>query len=210
MLRSDDIDKIYKAVAAGESALILGVSGVGKSNLFNAVLDPTNQATFFKESTVTPILIRVNFHYAVDFSARTVYSLMLEPLESMVLPTAAGSGGLQTIRQLHDELLNAGDDLLKIQRIFRQALRQIMQHPDQKIYFIFDQFGSFMHAAPPRLLANLRGLREEFKYRLGYIIFSQRPLDQMIADHHADYDEFIELFINNTVGLRPYTKEDAD
>lgn len=210
MLRVKDIEQIFKAITAGESAQILGVSGVGKSNLFNSVLDPDIQAKYFADVANPPILIRVNFHYAVDFSPRTVYSLMLEPLETLSVQNGPGSERLVDIPALHNELLDAGDDLLKIQRIFRRALRQIMAPADQKIYFLFDQFGSFMQAAPPRLLANLRGLREEFKYRLGYIIFSQRPLDQLVVDYHSDYDEFIELFSNNLFGLQPYIRSDAD
>ncbi len=210
-IRSKDLETIYSCIEAGESAQILGMSGVGKSNHFNNVLDPQNIEAHFKNSKQKPILVRVNFHYAVDFSPRTVYSLMLEPLES---PDYWGGdvGIAKQVEEFHNRLLDVGDDILKAQRLFRQALRLVMQPEGQKLYFVFDQFDKMLREAPSRLFANLRGLREEFKYRLGFIIFARQPLDQLVPDAEeaqADYEEFLELFQSRKIGLAPYNEPDS-
>ena len=208
VLRESDLEEIYACVQAGESAQVLGMSGVGKSNHFNNVLDPENIDRHFDGHEKRPILVRVNFHYAVDFSPRTVYSLMLEPLEMLGRDPESRQIAAQ-VTALHSELLDVGDDMLKVQRIFRQAVRLVMQDPDQSLFFVFDQFEKMLINAPARLFANFRGLREEFKYRLGFIIFAQRSLTQLIPEPDPDHDEFLELFQGKKIGLRPYMIHDA-
>ncbi len=158
-IRKNDLHAIYSCVKAGESAQVLGMSGVGKSNHFNNVLDPKNIKDYFDGENRPPILVRVNFHYAVDFKPRTVYSLMLEPLESLNRDEEDAELSKQ-IEVLHNKLLDVGDDILKAQRLFRQALRLVMRPESQKIYFVFDQFDKMLREAPSRLFSNLRGLRE--------------------------------------------------
>ena len=214
MFREKDINAIYQCVQSGESAQILGVSGIGKSNLFNHVLEPDHIADYFQtvDAASRPILVRVNFHYAVDFTPRSIYSLMLEPFETLHSEDAGEAA--EALRQQmvahHNDLLEVGDDLLQVQRIFRRAIRLVMQNRARKLFFLFDQFDTLLKEAPPRFFANLRGLREEFKYRLGFIIFSQRPLSELIPDEDPDYDEFIELVSGRTLGLTPHTRPDAD
>ena len=67
-MRQEDLKLVYGCVEAGESVQILGMSGVGKSNHFNNILDQKNIDHHFSDWKVKPILVRVNFHYAIDLS----------------------------------------------------------------------------------------------------------------------------------------------
>ena len=110
-IREKELKEVYNCIKSGESVQILGMSGVGKSNHFNNLLDPEEIKSFFDANQTPPLLIRVNFHYAVDFKPRTVYSLMMEPLESLNRSDEDFKIVPQII-DLHNRLLDVGDDIL--------------------------------------------------------------------------------------------------
>ena len=48
--RQTETEKLFNWMQAGESASIIGISGVGKSNLFNHIRDPKTQAKLFRRA----------------------------------------------------------------------------------------------------------------------------------------------------------------
>ena len=92
--RQTETEKLFKWMHAGESASIIGISGVGKSNLFNHIRDPYTQAHYLGGLDGSTIIVRANFHYIPDYSDRSIYSLILEQLE--MLDSEAERLGLTT------------------------------------------------------------------------------------------------------------------
>ena len=78
--RHEEVMQLTKLIEAGESVSVIGMSGTGKSNLFNHLCNPQTQDVYFNERPF-PLIIRVNFHYAPDYTDRSMYSLILEQLE---------------------------------------------------------------------------------------------------------------------------------
>lgn len=209
--RQAETEKLFKWMQAGESASIIGISGVGKSNLFNHLRDPYTQAQFLGELEDNTIIIRANFHYIPDFSDRSIYSLILDQLE--LLHGDAERLGLarqdiEQISQYHELLLDARDDVLKVQRYFKLALRVLLAQSGRRLVFLFDQFDDVYQEAEPHLFANLRGLREAYKYRISYLVFTRDMLPNLIEMDQAR-EEFYELLASNVMGLKPYAKSDA-
>lgn len=208
--RQTETEQLMRLAQAGESAAIIGVSGVGKSNLFNHLLDPQVQNHYLGDGAV--IFVRVNFHFAADFTTRSVFSLILEQIE--LLGERLGRDWLPAERQAeieryHDALLAAGDDLLVAQRYFKKGIRAVMTADSSRhLVFLFDQFGEVYREADERLFANLRGLREDYKYRLSYFVFTRQAFDQLPPADRAR-EEFCELLTANQIGLRPYGADDA-
>jgi hypothetical protein len=209
--RQTETEKLFKWMQAGESASIIGISGVGKSNLFNHIRDPYTQAHFLGELDVNTIIVRANFHYLPDYTDRSVYSLILEQLE--LLEADADRLGLshkdiEQISQYHELLLDAKDDILKVQRYFKLALRVLLAQSSRRLVFLFDQFDDVYQEAEERFFANLRGLREAYKYRISYLVFTRDMLPNLIHMDKAR-EEFYELLASNIMGLKPYSKNDA-
>lgn len=209
--RQPETEKLFKWMQAGESASIIGISGVGKSNLFNHIRDPYTQAHFLGELDGSTIIVRANFHYIPDFSDRSIYSLILEQLE--LLEGDAERLGLtheniEQISRYHELLLDAREDILKVQRYFKLALRVLLAQSSRRLVFLFDQFDDVYQEAEPRLFANLRGLREAYKYRISYLVFTRDLLPNLIEMDQAR-EEFYELLASNIMGLKPYAKSDA-
>ncbi len=207
--RNLEAKKLFNWVKAGESASIVGMSGVGKSNLFNHLRDPQTQAMYLGATENRTIVIRANFHYVPDFSDRSVYSLLLEQLEMLDAERFNISEEvIDEINDLHEKLLDANDDVLKVQRYFKQAVRMVLGNSNRRLVILCDQFDEIYQEASPRLFANLRGLREAYKYRVSYFIFT-RDLLTNLMDLDAEREEFYELMASNVMGLKPYNKVDA-
>lgn len=197
----------HRIISGGESASIVGVSGVGKSNLFRHLLDPAVQAHYLGTAAENTLLVRVNLDYLPTFDSRSAYSHILDALEMSVAPTTLK----QTIDDYHQALLaTAPGDLLLIQHHFRRALRALFAaQPNRTVVFLFDQFDRLYTEADARLFANLRGLRESYKYQLCYLTFTRSPLPHLAASS-GGREEFYELMQNNVLGLTPYTERDAN
>ncbi|MCP4360173.1 MAG: hypothetical protein GY796_19370 [Chloroflexi bacterium] len=207
--RQTEVDRLFTWASAGESAAVIGMSGTGKSNLFNHLQDTATQTAWGLDSHI--ILVRVNFHYIPDLSDRTVYSLILEQLE--ILPTDNERLGLSQeivaeIGRYHEKLLDAKDDILKAQRYFKLAIRALLANGRYRLILLCDQFDELFQEAEPHLFANLRGLREAYKYRLSYFVFT-RDLLANLAELDNAREEFVELMASNVLGLKPYRPDDA-
>ncbi|MAU01537.1 MAG: hypothetical protein CL608_30740 [Anaerolineaceae bacterium] len=209
--RQPETEKLFKWIQAGESASIIGISGVGKSNLFNHLRAPQTQASYLDQSDVITVIVRANFHYIPDYSDRSIYSLILEQLELLEGDADRLELSIQDIEQIsqyHELLLDAKDDVLKVQRYFKLALRVLLGQSKRRLVFLFDQFDDVYQEAEPRLFANLRGLREAYKYRISYLVFTRDMLPNLI-DMDQAREEFYELLASNIMGLKPYAKNDA-
>ncbi|MBK8905404.1 MAG: winged helix-turn-helix transcriptional regulator [Anaerolineaceae bacterium] len=209
--RQIETEKLFKWMQAGESASIIGISGVGKSNLFNHIRDPYTQAHFLGELDGSTIIVRANFHYIPDFSDRSIYSLILEQLELLegdLDRLGLTHEDIEHISRYHELLLDAQDDILKVQRYFKLALRVLLAQSSRRLVFLFDQFDDVYQEAEPRFFANLRGLREAYKYRISYLVFTRDLLPNLIEMDKAR-EEFYELLASNIMGLKPYVKSDA-
>lgn len=200
--RRQETRRLFGWVRHGESALVVGVSGVGKSNLFLHLLDPATQATELGEQAADTVIARINLHFAPDFSDRTLYSLILGALEGLADEGHPALAGVDRARlaELHDRLLDAGDDTLRIQRAARQAIGLVLAGPQRRLALLFDQFDEMYRDASPRLFMNLRGLREAFKYRLAFVFFTRDVLDNLAPPDPAR-DELHELVATQTLGL---------
>lgn len=193
--RQQELAQLITWVRAGESASIVGVSGIGKSNLFHYLLDPTIQTAQLGNDY---LFVRVNFHDGPDFDNRTVYSLILEQLEQLV----------EGVEAYHEALLESGRDSLKVQRYFKLAIRPVMADPQRHLVLLFDQFDEVYQQGEDRLFATLRGLRERYKYRLSFLVFSRDTLPTL-TEMSPGREEFYELLAANLLGLHPYNHDDS-
>ena len=209
--RSAEINQLTTIINAGDSASIVGVSGTGKSNLFNHLLDIDTLRAMFSKKQQNMLVIRVNFHYAVDLSLRSIFSLILDQLELYIQSADEDEFSAETIQSLHkyhNALIDSGNDILKVQRNFTLALRHLMHGNNRHLVLLFDQFESVYQESDRWLFLNLRGLREAYKDRVSFILFTRNALPNLI-ETDENRDEFYELVAPNVIGLGPYNRQDT-
>ena len=196
-LRSAEATRLAELAQAGASASIIGVSGSGKSNLFNHLMRPATQRELFGKDAANYILLRVNFHYADehDTTFRSVFSLILDQVELLEENSEANNIGRSVFKRIqkhHRKLIDAKDDPLKVHYHFIRAIRALMGGSRRRLVFLFDQFELVYQDAPSRLFLHLRGLREDYKYRVSYFVFTRSTLVSL-ADSDLAREEFYEL-----------------
>jgi hypothetical protein len=209
--RKDETNRLFICMKGGESASVVGVSGVGKSNLFNQLLDPRVQSSFIGEDYLNYFIVRVDCHYLTDLTDRSIYSLILEQLETLDSQEQnypIEKNQIQEITQNFEALLESGNDPLKNQRFFKLAIRSLLRPKEKHIVLLLDQFDDVFRDADPMIFRNLRGLRETYKYRVSFITFTRDTLPR-ITELDAGREEYFELLESNIIWLKPYNEEDS-
>lgn len=211
ILRSAEIDQLTKLILAGASASLIGISGSGKSNLFNHLLKIETRQRLFADKADNILFVRINFHFLdeQDVTLRNIFSLILEQIEIIAEQYAIDETILNQIGANHRALIDAeNQDTAKLRYHFNQAIHRLMRRSKRQLVFLFDQFETVFQQGKPRIFLALRGLRENYKYRVSFLTFTRNTLP-ILADIDPAREEFYELLAPNWIGLKPYTKSEA-
>ena len=77
-----------------------------------------------------------------------------------------------------------------------------------QLIFEFDQFEDLWGTLSPRFFLNLRGLRDQYKYALVFLVLTRGRL-QRTHDEPRAVESFWELFSGHTYGIGMYSQRDA-
>lgn len=210
--RRELLERVMPLLRAGESCSLVGASGVGKSNLVRFIQRPDVQAHYWGDAPTW--VIAVDTHSLV-FGEQPDEFVVSELLMHRLIREAER-------RQLPGELLRELDEKyaylmrhpgahLALRYLERVCGRLVEQHGVQLV-FLFDQFEDVWKRCDARLFLNLRYLRDEFKYHLGYLVITRERLTQArqrAKGDTAEVEAFWELFTAHSYGLGMYNPDDA-
>jgi hypothetical protein len=206
--RSELLSRVMPSLKAGECCSLIGVSGVGKSNLVRFLEQKDVQTAYWHTDTIWLVLIDTHSLVFADQSAEfVILELMIHRLimeaESRALPAEFVSWA----NDLHSRLIMQPNGHLALRYIERLCAR-ISESYDLKIIFVFDQFEDIWQTVDARFFLNLRGLRDQFKYCVAYLVITRQMLQHTRSDRQAT-EAFWELFASHTYGLGMYSHADA-
>jgi hypothetical protein len=206
--RAELLKLVMPALRAGECCSLVGVSGVGKSNLVRFLRQPGVQETHWGSERAWMIVIDTNeLVFDEHPDEYVIVELMIHRLimeaESRGLPLEL----LAWANELHARLVAQPSAHLALRYLERMCARFCGPY-SQQLIFIFDQFEDIWQSANTRFFLNLRSLRDRFKYQVGYLVFTREPLQRIRADLQA-VEAFWELFTSHTYGLGMYSPADA-
>jgi hypothetical protein len=175
--RAQELRSILAAVRTGECVSLTGLSGSGKSNLLGFL------ANRQKQFSPSPKFVLLDCNRLETPSPTALFTATLAELENLLLDGRAidphSKGVLDSTASAVAGLLNGGKNLC----------------------LLFDRFDSLVAAGDAAVYSNLRALRDEFKYRLTFVVATRQPLDPLT--------ELSELFFANTIWLGPLSEADA-
>lgn len=205
--RQEETTSIARCIHAGDSCSIVGVSGTAKSNLFRHLLNSEVRHHYLGEGWQSYLFLAIDAHALADFSERVMYDFLLERLTAEIRERGVSDDLVARVKQFHQQTLPSADPL-DWQRAFTQAVGALMTaEATHHLVFLFDQFDEVYETLNPRFFANLRSIRDDFKYRVSYVTFTREELPHIRSD--AEHDEFFELLSPNVIGLGCYNHDDA-
>ena len=201
------VEHILRLIRSGESLAVVGVAGVGKSNVVHYLQQAEVWANGFIEPTEKYLVVWVDSNDLTAIDEWSFFELLVYRLavhcQKLGLPP-------EISRQLdgwHQKLLGQ-PHAVYAQRCFEQAIRWLGQTHHFRIVLLLDEFDILLQSLRPRLFVNLRALRDKNKYSLSYVLFLRRDLRALASD--PVQAAFVELFQPNTTYLKPYDWADTE
>lgn len=206
--RQELLTEVVSCVKAGECCSLIGVSGIGKSNLARFLRRRDVQSAYFGDECRWVLLIDTHSlvfgeqspEYMV--SELMIHRLMME-IERHDLP----KDFIAWANSLYTDLVEHPSAHLAIRYLERICARLVDEH-ELQLVFVFDQFEDLWRSLNSRFFLNLRNLRDQFKYRLAYIVMTRERL-QNIREQIQEVEAFCELFSSHVYGLGMYSEDDA-
>lgn len=231
--RFAEISYIMSRIKSGDSCSVVGVGSIGKSNLVRHLLRPETQnhhksgiSDEIKLVLLDPNCMLATIPYPHDHSMPSEwagYEFMMHRLYKAVMPLQGFSEDqLKAFNWSYDQLLglSTSSSIYGALRYFESVLELLLDEntapagTPKQLVFVFDEFEEILASLPAKFFRSLRGIRDDYKFKLTYITFTRRSLPQIIAANPSKYDAlqldpFAELFTDNTLYLGPYSETDG-
>ncbi|MBV7330164.1 hypothetical protein KFU94_18330 [Chloroflexi bacterium TSY] len=203
--RAEAIASILQWIALGESGVVIGGSGSGKTNIAGYIasrsdvrrmhLPGTNEDYLFLSLDLNglPIMNMVNF-----------YRTMLDQIQHCGIDYPEL---VQTISSIVSDPVSK-DDALALYLALQRAHNLLIGQAGIHVIWLFDRFDEGCERLEADTLNSLRNLRDQFKDRLSYIAFTRYPLARLRPP--AEYDEFHEIMVMHTCWIGPMNRCDGE
>lgn len=189
--RDEEIEKIVGFIKEGNSCQIIGLPGVGRSNLFGMLA--YNRAIREKHFPTKNEWV----HFVmVDFSEVRGRSLVdTIKLFFLSLTDSLRERGMMeeysALQKIFKESSPLQDELVMFQG-FKRAIDYLCLEKKRTIIFLFDRFEEYIKTLRPEFFAQMRILRNRAKYRFSILFSLSRPLEDLLEPQlFADFSEFI-------------------
>ncbi|MEW5956347.1 MAG: winged helix-turn-helix domain-containing protein [Chloroflexota bacterium] len=203
--RAEQIATIMQWVAADESGVVVGGSGTGKSNLAGFLGSrPDAIAPFLTESPDTLCLLRLDINSLPALTVPFFYRGLVQALQDA--SPGLGSEVHLAMQQLTQGRVN-WDDVFVVVTILQKAHQLVIRQAGKKVVWLLDRFDEACKRLDAQTLSSLRSLRDQFKGRLCYILFTRHPLKRLRDPH--EIDEFHEIVTTFTCRVGPMVERDA-
>lgn len=218
--RKEEVREIMSRFKASESASLVGVGSVGKSNLLHHIIDRDtiqyylgDGAETFYAVMIDPNLLGPTADDSVQFKCWAGYELLMHRMFLALHPFEMLGDDAQNFYKTYRELQDGTNPLFAYMglRYFELGLEYFFRRGIQ-IVFLFDEFEELLRTMPVKFFHTLRGLRDNHKSQLSFLTFSREPVPVLVEKmgiDGLDIEPFTELFTDNVYFVGPYNFEDA-
>jgi DNA-binding winged helix-turn-helix (wHTH) protein len=205
--RYHEIHQILQWLDAGDSCQVFGIGSVGKSNLLRHLLRPEVIQAHLSSSQAPYLFVYIDSNKMIEQSTWGLFELMMHQLLIELINCGAELPTLAEIDELHERLVSPEYRPFAI-RYLERSFVLVCNRLGYRLVLILDDLHLLIHSLPGQVFASLRALRDEFKYRLMFLVAARRPLNELAADP-AEIEPFVELLSHNTLWLNAYAEADA-
>lgn len=206
--RTELLGRVMPMLRAGECCSLVGLSGVGKSNLIRFLGRPDVQAQHWDTERTWMVLI--DTHGLVLGEQPDEFAVAELIIHRLILEAERRGSSSELIEwasDLHARLCAQPSSQLALRSLERVCVR-LCDQAGLQLVLMFDQFEDLWRRAADRFFLNLRYLRDQLKYRLVYLVLTRSALPEL-RESPAATEAFWELFTAHTYGLGMYSPADA-
>lgn len=202
--RAREMRTLAAWIAAGASGSVVGLSGVGKTNLLNVLCHrPDLLQRYLPDPTSPVVLVPVDLNNLSAATLSAFYRIILRAFYEIRGRFEPAAQCL--VAQQYMENRAALDPFLSL-----SALRELLlyfQAEGVQIVLVLDRFDVFCRVATPEIGDTLRGLRDSFQDTVSYIVgMRQTPA---YTDGLATLGEVYRLLAAHLLYVGPLTADDA-
>ena len=205
--RFTEIEKILKFVKAGNSAQLIGLPGVGRSNILGLLTYNTNvRIKHLGENQKWFHFVLCNFSEIrkkpLFEATKFIFLSLVDSLRERRMDQE-----YKVLDKIFKESIVSNDELVLFQGL-KRAIDFLCIEKELTVVFLFDRFEEYISEISTEFFANLRILRNRAKYRLSVIFSLNRPLEDLIEP--MLFADFYEFLAGNTVYLPLLDKPGLD
>jgi DNA-binding winged helix-turn-helix (wHTH) protein len=165
--RAQEMQTLASWVLSGESGSVVGLIGCGRSNLLGFLCHRPEVLQTYLPSPARPVvLVPVDLNDLPAKNASTLYRVILRSFDRV--RDRFESRLQQAAADLYRETRDAQDPFLPQSGLHELLL--LFQERGAQIALVLNRFDSFCENASPAMINTLRGLRDNFKDTLCYIV----------------------------------------
>jgi hypothetical protein len=197
--RSDDLRAVLRLLSNGHSVAVVGMSNFGKSTLLRK-LQTDAALDYYRELTGgdSALFVYVDCNRMLELSPRGFFEATLRAVLE-TLP--ADEADLRAALDAEYQIVVGPPNDFAAPLAFNNALVALVERRERRVVLLLDEFDEVLTGIEPRILLNLRALRDKYGQDLSYVIASVVPPSQGPQNEHVA--EFAELFAASKHYLGP-------
>ncbi len=191
-----EIKKILEFVKKGNSAQVVGLPGVGRSNLLRYL-------SYNNKARVTHLGDNYKWYHFVYLDLSEIKGRNLAELTKFILITLSYSlserkmdSEQAQIQTFLKEVITFSDELILFQAL-KKAIDYLSLEKELTVILLFDRFDAFLPNLTSEFFTNLNVLRNRVKYRFSCVLSLERPIEELLEPEL--YKEFYEFIVGNNV-----------
>jgi len=203
--RAEQIATIMQWITAGESGVVIGGSGTGKSNLAGFLSSrPEVIGPYVSDDPDRYLFLHLDINSLPVLTAPLFYRGLVQALQDVA--EELGSEVQQMMQQLTQGPVDWADTF-QVLTILQKAYRLVIHQTGKKVVWLLDRFDEACRRLDAQTLNSLRSLRDQFKGQLCYVVFTRYPLARLREP--SEIDEFHEIVAANSCWVGPMNERDA-
>ncbi len=196
--RDRDQKIAIQLLAAGHCVSVVGLSNYGKSELLRSLETPLAAGQYQALTRAPAIFVYVDCNRMLELSPRGFFEATLRAVLE-TLPASERDLRAKVEAQYAIVVKPPSDFAAPL--AFNDALVALVEEDARRVILLLDEFDEVLTGIEPRILLNLRALRDKYGPDLSFVIASViSPSLEAVNDHVA---EFAELFSDGRLFLQP-------
>lgn len=202
--RAREIRLIAKWIMAGDSGAVAGLKGCGRSHLLGFLCHRHESLTPFVSANMRDVaLIPLNIY---NLASNDLASLYRTILHAFYWSRERFDRELQQIIQQHYlENRHHQDPFLPQTAVYE--LLHLFENQQMRIVLVANRFDRFCQTATPQMMNSLRGLRDDFRETLTYLVGLLNDV-AYLPDPNA-FGDMYELFVGRVCWVGAMSEDDA-